>query len=149
MNTQDWLENNTDRLPAWVCWPWKGERQDIVVARRAAYEASTGPVTSGLRVQVTCRGTDCVNPAHVVLVARTGAVNPAGLSEALQGALEHYAHLEHFRVNATALKARAGLKPLEQRQAFRRVAEELGLVHRHTSMGEFYYRGDWDKTEWR
>ena len=149
MNTQEWLENNTDRLPTWVCWPWKGERQDITAARRAAYEASTGPVTSGLRVQLTCRGTDCVNPVHVALVARTGAVNPAGLSEALQEALEPYAHLEHFRTTARELKARVGLGPMGQRIAFRQAAEGLGLKCMHTSMGEFYYRGDWDKTEWR
>jgi hypothetical protein len=52
-------------------------------------------------------------------------------------------------MTATALKALAGLSPLEKRTAFRQAAKWLGFTSKHMRYGEVYYRGDWEKAKCR
>jgi predicted P-loop ATPase len=70
-----------------------------------------------------------------------------GVEDELRAALAPVEAVEDWKIPASELKRLVGLQPMAKRGAFKSAAERMGLSCKHSSVGEWYFRGDWAKAE--
>ncbi len=75
---RDLIEEHMIPIPEAGCWLWLDDidKQRILLygtrtsVKELVYEAFKGPIPDGKIVIQSCQITDCVNPAHLLLVGR-------------------------------------------------------------------------------